>query len=235
MVFACPQKLLATITACVILCCVGIPPQNEASRRNLLDCLNSRDNEKPFELSQHRECKDDKAKLSEYHEVVGTEKMLGLASDQITFIGCAAAPFRTRMVDLEPPFHFEILYTFNPSFTSQDYVAPTLHEIGHIYQLKKAGSTNKLLDSPIERLELGADFLAGLAAGRLGFKNPLLFERTLSLVGSYVAKSDSHSTPENRTKSFRYGFFYRSLDSTIDPIYADFQDNLFSQIKRDQE
>src|ERR1700687_4468000 len=182
---------------------------SENSGSRLPDCLNSNSSEKPFNLAEHTECKNDKANLSKYPEVVETENMLGLTSDQVTFIGCAVAPFRSRMVDLGPPFHFEILYTFDANFVAADYVAPILHEIGHAYQFKKAGNPIKLLESPIERLELGADFLAGLAASKLGIKNPNLFERTLSLVGSYEAKSDPHGTPEDRTQSFRYGFFYR--------------------------
>jgi hypothetical protein len=225
-----PRSLIDKLTLILMVAIVGSPVRSEMRGSEVPDCLNSTRNQEEFELSKHSECTHDIAKLSDYQEVNETEKILGLTSDEITFIGCAAAPFRTRMADLDPPFRFEILYTADTSSARLDYVAPILHELGHVYQLKKARSPHKLLESPIERRELGADFLAGLAAAKMGIKNPTLFERTLSLVGSYKAKSDSHGTPENRTQAFRYGYFYRPISSSVDSTYSYFQDNLFSQV-----
>jgi hypothetical protein len=231
------SQVVSPLLILLILICVvkGFSTSDGSSPNTMPHCLNSSSTEKPFELSKHPECTSDRANISNYREVKETEEMFGLKPAEITFIGCGAAPFSTSMVELDPPFHFQILYEAGDDSTSEDeYIAPILHELGHVYQFKKAGSPSKLFELSTERLELGADFLAGFAAAHLGFKNPSLFERTLSLVGSYEVKSDSHSTPEGRTQAFRYGFHCRR-SAPVESVYSDFQDNLFSQIKHSEE
>jgi hypothetical protein len=204
------------------------------SGANLPDCLNVAPTGESFKLSEHPECRNDQIRLSGNVKVQRAEEMLKLSPDEIVFIGCAAAPFNTRMVSMHPPFRIVIVYPVEHDSALLDYVPPILHELGHAYQLKRAGSMQKLLESldpAIERIELGADFLAGLSAHRLGI-NPGLFERNHFLVGSYKPnQTDSHGRPEDRSSAFRYGYYYSSTDSLVDLPYRDFQDNLFSQTK----
>jgi hypothetical protein len=160
--------------------------------------------------------------------------MLGLLADQIDFIGCATAPFLTQVISSVPPYRFRITYPTKGDPSRREHIAPILHEIGHAYQLKPFGSKKKLLaslDGSIERAELGADFLAGLAAQRLKM-NPGDFETNLSLMGSYHSKnSESHGRPEDRAMAFRYGWNSPPRKSFDDSQYEDFQDNEFAQIK----
>jgi hypothetical protein len=159
--------------------------------------------------------------------------MFGLPSDQIAFIGCAAAPFMTYPVGMDPPFRVKIYYPVAANSDLKIYVAPILHEIGHAYQYRQSGSTQKLrasLDNSNERIELGADFLAGLAAQRLKI-NPGEFETSFYLVGSYAFDPDSHGNPADRALAFRYGYNAPPTKRFEDSQYADFQDNGFAIVK----
>lgn len=205
-----------------------------SSQIHSMDCLNSNDQKQAFDLDDHKECRDDQFGIAQNDTVRKVEKLLGLSEDQITFIGCDAAPFSTQMTDMEQPFHFQILYSTSGSQARQNCIAPLLHEIGHVYQLNKMGSREKLLESlrkSIQRVELGADFLAGVAAARLEL-NPGEFQRNLALAGSYDEKSvDAHGLPSDRTSAFRYGYFYEPKNASVEAQYSYFQRNLFGQIK----
>ena len=212
---------------------IGFAAANVAQDNAVPDCLNSDDDGGNFLLAAHPACKDDILRISKDVEVSQIENMLGIAPEEITFIGCAPAPFQTRMVRTEPPFHFQILYHLGSDLKSRDFAAPIFHELGHVYQLRKSGSKNKLLQSvggSIDRVELGADFLAGLGAQKLKM-NPGDFETNLFLMGSYDSqKSPSHGRPEDRSSAFRYGYYSPSRKPFEDSLYADFQDNEFAQI-----
>jgi hypothetical protein len=206
-------------------------PQSDHHR--LPNCLNSAHGEGGFDLAGHPECSRDELGVSTNLEVRSAEKMLGIAPQEVAFIGCPAANFGTQpqRVALGLPYHFLILYRADPKLAITDYISPLLHELGHVYQIKRAGGTGTLL-AFIERTELGADFLAGIEARRLRL-SPGLSQRTLDLVGTYT--NDPHGTPEDRTEAFRYGYFYQPAQAPIGPIYADFEDNLFNQVKHSGE
>jgi len=197
-----------------------------------IDCLNSDRQKDVFDLKAHKECTNDPFVVAQDDSIKQAEKLLGLSADQVTFIGCNAASFSTRMTELEQPFHFQILYS--TLYARRDCISPLLHEIAHVYQLNRAGSPDKLLQSlrqSVQRVELGADFLAGLLAVRLGL-NPGEFQKNLALVGSYDEESaDAHGLPADRTSAFRYGYFYDPKSGSLESQYADFQKNLFGQIK----
>jgi hypothetical protein len=159
--------------------------------------------------------------------------MFGLPPDQITFIGCAAAPFMTYPASMDPPFRVKIFYPVADKSDLREYVAPILHEIGHAYQYRLFGSTEKLLassDNSIERIELGADFLAGLAAQRLKL-SPGEFETSSYLDGSYAFDADSHGNPADRALAFRYGYYSPPTEHFDDSQYVDFQESGFTIAK----
>jgi hypothetical protein len=227
---------LPTFTAALILvkAIVGLPISTASQGNAVPDCLNSDGFGGTFLLADHTECKDDVFKVSQDVDVQKVEKMFGVTPNEVTFIGCAAAPFQTKMVRTDPPFHFLILYRVSVDSKSHGYQAPIFHELGHVYQLSKAGSPQKLFQSLYgsnERVELGADFLAGLAAQRLKM-NQGTFQTSLFLTGSYDSqKPDSHGCPEARSSAFRYGYHAPVTKSFDDAQYADFQDNEFAVIK----
>ncbi len=73
--------------------------------------------------------------------------------------------------------------------------------------MRNAGGLAAL--KPLEnsrRIELGADFLAGLAFNiSLKRLNSGDFETNLQLVGSYKVEASDHGAPEHRTQAFRLG------------------------------
>lgn len=156
-----------------------------------------------------------------------------MATVQIQFIGCDAAPFSTTPLNEEPPFRVRILYPTGKGITPDKYTGPIIHELSHVYQLKHAGSYKRLqdsLDNSNERIEMGADFLAGLVIRKLGL-DPSVFEGSDYLTGNYHPSApDSHGLPPDRSAAFEYGYQSEST-KCLDSQYTYFQDNDFARIK----
>jgi hypothetical protein len=217
----------------VVLIFLSIPLTSLADvnqRESIPDCLGS--DSAGFDPGEHRDCVKDSLNVSSDARVQKEQKMLGITSNEILFVGCEAAPFKTFLARTEPSLRFKIFYRATVNSSSKDYLAPILHEVGHVYQLNRAGSMDNLfksLDNSKERVELGADFLAGYAAHKLGL-DASVSQESLSLMGSYQLKqSDPHGCPEARAAAFRFGYFYKPEDASVESQYSDFQDNLFAQ------
>jgi hypothetical protein len=198
------------------------------------DCLNLSPSTDQFRPTDHPDCSKDALDLGNDKAVHDGETLLNLAPREVSFIGCEAAPFVTFPA-AGPNSKFRIYYPTGVQLAHDKYVAPLLHEMGHVFQLKQAGSYANLkasLDDSIERIELGADFIAGFGANHLGLE-PNAFLINLKLVGNYNNNDlESHGRPEDRVFAFRNGYFYEEgQPSTVADSYADFQDNRFSQIK----
>jgi hypothetical protein len=197
------------------------------------DCLNSSSSKAPFHSNEHTDCDGDPLDQANNKIIKEDEELLGIGPRDVRFIGCAAAPFLTVPGSGLISSQATIYYPTGSKFKPDSYAAPLLHELGHVFQLKQAGSYAKLrasLDDSNERIELGADFIAGIAANKLGL-TPAEFLINLALIGSYnIQDKDFHGTPANRTQAFRNGYFYDNA-SRIADSYADFQDNLFAYIK----
>lgn len=198
------------------------------------DCLNSSSSKAPFHSSEHTDCDGDPLDQANNKIIKEDEALLGISPRDVRFIGCAAAPFLTMPGSGLITSQATIYYPTGSKFEPDTYAAPLLHELGHVFQLKQSGSYAKLrssLEDSNERIELGADFIAGIAAKKLGLK-PADFLINLALIGSYnIQDKDFHGTPANRSAAFRIGYFYEDGGKIADS-YADFQDNLFGQIKR---
>jgi hypothetical protein len=227
-----PSRLIVRLLKAALLMFILLPclAQTNAGRSNPPDCLQAGGAVEPSISSTPPTCDRDRLRVSEDAAVRATEKLFHLSSAEIVFIGCeTASDFSTDVVRTSSSSHFVIVYPMSVS-KSSDYVAPMLHELGHVYQLKRVGDKEQLLQM-LERTELGADFLAGLAARKVGL-NPGVFEISLRLVGSYRSSPRvSHGRPEDRSSAFRYG--YNEPAGPLDSQYDDFQDNLFSQLKHD--
>ena len=83
----------------------------------------------------------------------------------------------------------------------------------------------------VERAELGADFLGGVAAQMLEL-NPDEAQKSIFLVGSYSSgELGSHGKAKERASAFRMGYFYQPVNDPVSAKYLDFQNNRFAQIK----
>lgn len=198
------------------------------------DCLNVSPSRSPFRPLEHPACNKDPLDFVDDRTIRDGEKLLDITPQEITFIGCDDAPFVTFPALGLAHSKFTIYYPTGVQLSHEGYLAPLLHEMGHVFQLKQSGSPAKLrasLDDSIERIEMGADFIAGFGAMRLGLE-PNAFLINLALVGSYDSHDqNSHGRPEDRAAAFRNGYFYQEKLSTLTDAYADFQDNRFAQLK----
>jgi hypothetical protein len=197
------------------------------------DCLNLSPSTDQFRPTDHPDCSKDALDLGNDKAVHDGERLLNIAPREVRFIGCAAAPFVTFPA-IGTNSNFTIYYPTDVQLTHDKYVAPLLHEMGHVFQLKQARSYANLkasLNDSIERIELGADFIAGFGANHIGLE-PNTFLINLKLVGNYNNHDfESHGRPEDRVSAFRNGYFYEEKQSSVADSYADFQDNRFAQIK----
>lgn len=217
--------------------CLALPlaiGMNNSQNPIFPDCLNASPQKSRFQPAAHIECSKDALSFGDSKVIQDDEKLLDINPREVRFIGCAAAPFVTF-----PAFGLSnsaptIYYPTGVQLAQGDYLAPLLHELGHVFQLKQAGSYEKLKSTAggsTERIELGADFLAGAAAGRLGLE-PKSFLLNLSLVTDYNnGDPNYYGRPEDRAAAFRYGFFDPEKQRPFADAYADFQDNLIAQIK----
>jgi hypothetical protein len=162
-------------------------------------------------------------------------RQLDLAGAAIEFVGCTTGEFRSS----SPPgiddsdLRFRIYYPVARDLRHADYIAPLSHELGHAFQIRQAGSMAALKRSLESRqIELGADYLVGLIAGRAGGIKLAQFQANVNLVGRYRESSDEHGTPVQRSYAFRYGFFFDKNHGgqTFDEAYAKFGDDFFTEI-----
>lgn len=135
-----------------------------------------------------------------------------------------------------------------PSDTTFSVIVGALtHELAHVYQLRRAGGTAALRQElggsqelteaqkrvVRERIELGADFLAGyvirnyvIGASRADFQT------SVALVGDYDdTTGGNHGTPEERTAAFRTGYYYSGAANDVDAANRYFQRDGFGSIK----
>lgn len=220
------RRLIVATTLLSAVCSYTQPPEEA------LDCLNLIPQEGVFSLKDHRDkCFRDQLGFSNDAAIQDTEKLFGLSASNIGFVGCDIAPFSARIDRTEPELHFQILY--NSALERSASTIAVLHEIGHVYQLKQAGSHEGLLSSAhqdLERVELGADYLSGLAVGRLHMSEKD-FDVGLALVGSYAIHSAPHGFPHERSAAFNYGVTDGKTGDLLNSLYGDFQDNQYGQIK----
>jgi hypothetical protein len=132
-------------------------------------------------------------------------RFFGIPEGTVVFKSCPGGIFSARP-RRGTPGQYEILY---PSDVSTGYIAPIVHELAHVVQIMAAGSLQALEPNKHHRrIELGADFLAGLAFNQaLKHLSNVDFEANLMLVGSYKQGDKNHGAPEHRTQAFRLGAF----------------------------
>jgi hypothetical protein len=186
-------SLLVTLLACASVL---------ASGSSTPDCL--------YAFSQGDEqvavapCTADELGIGADSQVQAAMRFFGITASAVTFRSCPGGRFSARPHGADST-RFVVDY---PSSAKSDYLAAVVHELAHIVQIRAAGGLKELdPKSNSRRIELGADFLAGLAFnGPLRRLNKGNFESSLNLIGSYTAtKSEDHGLPAHRAQAFRLG------------------------------
>lgn len=148
-------------------------------------------------------CERDAAGVGSNPKIKAVMALFGIPNDLLAFKSCPGGRF-AAMPDSKRDGHFIVQY---PADSHANYIAPVVHELGHVFQMRVAGSL-EALDPKVNsrKIELGADFLAGLAFNqKLSDLSNQEFETNLKLLGSYERKVDDHGKPDHRTQAFRLG------------------------------
>jgi hypothetical protein len=213
-----------------VLCAAVCLPSPIAGRGNdFPDCLHA--GSQAGQSSSDPGCHNDTLDVSGDATVRRAIEFLELQVTEIVFAECSNFPFTTSMPKTSRPYRFEIDYPTVSKSKVGDHLPAMLHELGHVYQYKVAGSPAKLFkmhEDSLEKAELGADFLAGLIEQKLNI-DPGPFERSIFLPGNF--RVNDHGRLEDRNAAFRNGYFYPLNKTTLDKAYQDFLDNRYSQIK----
>lgn len=217
----------------LFLALVSLPLSGAAAQGESLDCLFA-----SFNSGLSRDCSPDPHDLAQERVVRDMIDGLGFKPGEIVFLGCAQGRYSTLLQDPRTQV-MRIHYPRTSTYRTADYLGPIAHELGHAVQLRTAGSITALrqrLGNDSTRVELGADFLAGIMFKRhLTARDQAAFEQSLDLLGNYTNGSlASHSTPEARTAAFRMGFYYAMAHRSLEEASADFQENRFAAIIRAQ-
>lgn len=181
-------------------------------------------------------CSPDPTGYAKHPYVSDTIKYLKLDDIDIYLIGCTKGRFQTKMAPRGKSRKkaFAIYYTVPTASVQRElYTAPIIHELGHIYQIKLYGSFGALRDAMcIERIELGADFIAAFVFTNALKQHDLSrFQTNLELRGNFTGSStENHGNPAERTSAFRTGHFFSKVhgSSTMADAYDYFQAVSFS-------
>ncbi|NTI46629.1 hypothetical protein G6L94_31030 [Agrobacterium rhizogenes] len=186
-------------------------------------------------------CSFDPLKIASTDYAIKAIEGLGLQGVDVVYIGCPDADFKTGggLRDLKTGRRtFVISYptsTRGEILDRQEYIAPLVHELSHVRQIIEAGSLAALKQKQcIERIELGADFMAGfLFDNSLHNSDKQDFQLSLRLLGNYADNDhQSHGRPQDRAAAFRMGFYIASKQGIrrLDDAYVVFQDIEFARI-----
>ncbi|MCY1525123.1 hypothetical protein D3C87_358800 [compost metagenome] len=135
--------------------------------------------------------------------VLAAMRTFNIPTNVVVFQACPGGRF-SAMPDSTDSTRFLVRY---PSTAKANFLAPIVHELAHVVQMRSAGGLAALRSKESSRrIELAADFLAGLAFNiSLKSLNGADFETNLQLAGSYKVEADDHGLPEHRTQAFRRG------------------------------
>jgi hypothetical protein len=204
-----------------------------AADSSLPDCLNSSGSVASSSASANT-CTTDPQHLLSDARIRETLAMIGATERDVQFLGCVGEKFRTVRTGTRATLKLHVYYP-DRALSKAQFIGPMMHELGHVFQFQQAEADNHGAPSQnvsVERVELGADFLAGLVAGRLDL-DPKVFIINSEIEGTYNLSRDSHGRPEDRANSFRLGYFYNDKKRPLADAYVDFQDNLFAQLRGD--
>lgn len=198
--------------------------ETESTSELPLDCLRSTKTVNMEELD-FQSCRGDPSNYDSNEILKSLSNILEINDVNIKFIGCKNYQYEIRYSST-PPAKATIYYPIrgNLEISSKDLVA-LAHELGHVAQLKQAG-TQAALHSAIGEweTEVGADFLAGFSLAPLGV-TVTQHSASDDLAGLYVSNFDDHGTPDTRTFAFRIGFYLsdRERERSAGELHIRFQ------------
>ena len=189
-----------------------------------------------------RGCVADRYQFGSDTTVQSAARAVGVEPEQIVFLGCESRSFgivttQGRSRPYSYRIHYPVAGSAAPDSVRARYLAPVVHEIGHVLQLEASGGIQALmasLQNSSDRVELGADFVAGILFRRLmGHLDRQEFIQSLDLVGDYRSGAlDSHGSPEARTAAFRLGFHYQDTGGPLKAAHRHFQQEQFGYVVR---
>lgn len=161
-------------------------------------------------------------------------KLLSIKPGKVRFKGCKGLRFSATPDGMAKEGDRRYLITY-PIEVAQSYIAPISHELAHVLQMEMAGGLDPLRKTfSSMRVELGADFLAGVIfSSSLQNININQFQHNLELMGLYVElEADAHGTPAQRTSAFRWGVHlnFDTMNQDIRKVSDDFQANIYGKV-----
>ncbi|WP_219135190.1 hypothetical protein [Janthinobacterium sp. UMAB-60] len=153
--------------------------------------------------------------------------LLNINMSELSFRGCEIGRFFAM-----PDDRSDKKYIISYKIDKEKFLAPTLHELSHVLQMKNAGGSLALSKKyRSKRIELAADYMTGVMFSRL-FKNMDLkkFEQNILLTGLYFESSElAHGRPDERISAFRLGVFEKKEEINMSEIELDFQRNIYAK------
>lgn len=161
-------------------------------------------------------------------------RSLSIEPGKVRFKGCKGLRFSATPDGMAKEGDRRYLITY-PIEITQSYLAPITHELAHVLQMEMAGGLDPLRKTfSSMRVELGADFLAGVIfSSSLQTIDINQFQHNLELMGLYVElETDAHGTPAQRTSAFRWGVHlnFDAMNRDIRIVNEDFQANIYGKV-----
>lgn len=198
------------------------------------DCLYAGSGNTP-----NRNCTLDPYRISAHPTTLLLAREVGVPLDRVRFSGCETGKFSVAPIPSSKgnPIYV-ITYPLAARFAYSNYAGPLAHEFGHIAQLSAAGGLTALrveLEQSPDRVELGADFIAGILFRRnIDRIDRAWFQNSMELLGNYqISGLFSHGTPEARMAAFRNGFYFVPTPGGLAAAHQKFQDDRYPEIVRD--
>jgi hypothetical protein len=174
-------------------------------------------------------CGADPLQLARDDQVRKLVAAIEVAPESIRFRGCGGDVYAVKLL---PEGGYLVTY---PPDVQTGYIAPIAHELSHIVQIRAAGGWDELSERySSRRIELGADYLAGILFRRvLPQISRNEFQNHVQLNGLYRERSDrAHGTPMQRTAAFRIGVvgWKERPGITLPEASEDFQENVYARV-----
>lgn len=177
--------------------------------------------------------KGDPRQFANNPQVRAAANALGIRLERVRFWGCDKQPFAAFPDRIDGAGDYVISY---PSDYKGDLTTPLLHELAHIMQMEDEGGQQKLRArfSSI-RIELGADYLAGVVYAKLYPEQHInVLAVNLQLTGLYHEKDfNAHGTPSQRDSAFRFGALLKpdQIQSEMSKMSTKFQRDVYGIVK----
>lgn len=223
------KRLVIKVATLIVASSAAFSPSLVLSQYHIAQCLYGGFTQ-GNETTSIEPCGDDLAQIGSDVKVRAVMRTFNILSTNVVFKSCRGGRFSARP-DGDGEDRFLITY---PNPVGSNYLAPIVHELAHVVQMQVAGSREALRLENSRRIELGADFLAGLAFSKtLTQEDSDDFRTNLRLAGSYKIQTQDHGLPEHRDQAFRRGLIraYPYQQLTIIESLAYWNNNDYSQIR----